>query len=137
MKEIQFDHTCDSVNEAMGVCKDRATEIEALVIYQIAFQQIMVEKLFGEDAEKDDIPANFRTKTAILDKCLDYATDEQEQIYITWEFTKMDIKTDGPMGAMFLAVVCKKMLTLDLDEETFVTWFTKQKAKAEADESED
>jgi hypothetical protein len=29
------------------------------------------------------------------------------------------------------------MLTLDLDEETFVTWFTKQKAKAEADEDED
>jgi len=137
MREIQFDHTCNGIHEAMGIPLERATEIEALVIYQIAFQQIMVEKLFGEDADRDEIPANFRTKTAILDKCLDYATDEQEQIYITFQFTKMDIKTDGPMGAMFLAVVCKKMLTLDLDEETFVTWFTKQKAKAEADEDED
>ena len=137
MKEIQFDHTCNSVNEAMGICRERATEIDALVLYQIAFQQIMVEKLFGEDADKDEIPANFRTKTAILDKCLDYATDEQEQIYITWQFAKLDIKTDGPMGAMFLAIITKKMLTLDLDEETFVTWFTKQKAKAEADEDED
>ncbi len=137
MREIQFDHTCNGIHEAMGITLERATEIEALVIYQIAFQQIMVEKLFGEDADRDEIPANFRTKTAILDKCLDYATDEQEQIYITFQFTKMDMKTDGPMGAMFLAVVCKKMLTLDLDEETFVTWFTKQKAKAEADEDED
>jgi hypothetical protein len=137
MKQITFDHTCNSVNEAMGICRDRATEIEALVIYQIAFQQIMREKLFGDDADADEIPANFRTKSAILDKCLDYATDEQEQIYITFQFTKLDMKTDGPMGAMFLAIVTKKMLTLDLDEETFVTWFTKQKAKAETDEDED
>ena len=137
MKEIVFDHTCDSTNEAMGVCKDRSTEIEALVLYQIAFQQIMVEKLFGEDADRDEIPANFRTKTAILDKCLDYATDEQEQIYITWQFAKLDIKTDGPMGAMFLAIVTKKMLTLDLDEETFVTWFAKKKTEAEAENDED
>jgi hypothetical protein len=137
MKQITFDHTCNSVNEAMGICRDRATEIEALVIYQIAFQQIMREKLFGDDADADEIPANFRTKSAILDKCLDYATDEQEQIFITWEFTKMDMRTDQPAGQMFLAIIIKKMLTLDLDEETFVTWFTKQKANAEADESED
>jgi hypothetical protein len=137
MKEIKFDHTCRNIGEAMGICEERAQEIEALIIYQIAFQQIMREKLFGDDADEDEVPVNFRTKTSILEKCLDYAVDEQEQIYIMWQFAKLDIKTDGPIGGMFLAVTCKKMLTLDLDEESFVAWFIKKKAEAQSDDDED
>lgn len=131
VKEIKFDHTCRKINDALGIDENRSTELEALVMYQIAFQQIMQEKLFGEDANEDEIPANFRTKTSVLEKCLDYALDEQEQIFITWQYVKLDIKTDGPMGAAFLAVVSKKMMTLDLDEERFVVWFNKHKARAE------
>ena len=134
MKEIKFDHTCGSIHEAMGICEERSTELEALCLYQIAFQQIMREKLFGEDADTDEIPANFRTKTSLLEKCLDYAQDEQEQIFITWQFTRLDFKTDGPMGAVFLTMVSQKMLTLDLDEESFVTWFNKKKTEAKSDE---
>lgn len=138
MKDLHFDHTCKSVPEAMGICEERSDELQGYVTFYMVEQCIMREKLFGDDAEHDDVPANYRTKTSILEKCLDVAQDEEERIYITWEFCKLDIKTDNPLhGPMFMMALSKKAEKYDLDAERFVRWFVYQKAKAKADTDED
>ena len=137
MKEIQFDHTCNDIHEAMGICRERATEIEGGMLYQMIFQHIMREKLFDEDADDDEIPANFRTKTAILDKCLDYATDEQEQIFIAFQFSMAHLKLNNPFAEKHIKDISKVMMKLDLDEESFIKWFAKKKTEAEAENDED
>lgn len=138
MKDLHFDHTHRSINEAMGICEERSDEIQGYVAFYMVEQCIMREKLFGEDAEHDDVPPNYRTKSAILEKCLEVAQDEEERIYITWEFVKLDFKTDHPLiGPAFMAAMSKKATKYDLDAERFVEWFVAQKAKARADNDGD
>lgn len=140
MKDLSFDHTCKRINLAMGICNERSDELQGYVSFYMVEQQIMREKLFGDDddTDKDSIPANYRTKTAVLEKCLDVAQDEEERIYITWEFTKLDIKTDQPVvGALFMGAMSKKAIKYDLDPERFVQWFVAAKAEAEAEGDDD
>lgn len=138
MKDLSFNHTCRSINEAMGICEERSDEIQGYVTFYMVEQAIMREKLFGDDAENDDIPANYRTKTAVLERCLDIAQDEEERIYITWEFCKLDYKTDHPLlGPAFMIAMSKKAEKFDLDAERFAQWFVEQKARAKADNDGD
>ena len=138
MKDLHFDHTCQTINESLGICEERSDELQGYVSFFMVEQMIMREKLFGDDAEHDDLPPNYRTKSAILERCLDVAQDEEERIYITWEFVKLDIKTDHPLlGPPFMALMSKKALKCDLDAEKFVEWFVLQKAKSKADDGDD
>ena len=138
MKDLHFDHTCRSINEAMGICEERSDELQGYITFYMVEQSIMREKLFGDDAEHDDVPPNYRTKSAILERCLDVAQDEEERIYITWEFCKLDIKTDHPLlGPPLMMMMSKKAEKFDLDAERFVQWFVKEKAKAKADGDDD
>ena len=138
MKDLSFDHTCKRINLAMGICNERSDELLAYISFYMVEQSIMREKLFGDDAEHDDVPANYCTKTSVLEKCLDVAQDEEERIYITWEFTKLDIRTDHPLhGLKFMTAMSKKALKYDLDPERFVQWFVAAKAEAEAEDDDD
>lgn len=138
MKDLVFDHSCDSIHEAMGICEERSDELQGYVAFFMSEQCIMRSKLFGDDAKNEDIPANYRTKTAILEKCLEIAQDEEERILLTWEFVKLDIKTDMPViGAGMMGALCAKAEKYDLDAERFVKWFIRQKNKARMSDDDD
>jgi hypothetical protein len=138
MKDLHFDHTSRTIPQALGICEERSDELEGYINFYMVEQCIMREKLFGDDAEHDDVPANYRTKSAILERCLDIAQDEEERIFITWEFVKLDIKTDMPViGAGLMAALEKKATKFGLDAERFVAWFVHMKAKAKADNDRD
>lgn len=138
MKDLRFDHTSRTIPQALGICEERSDELEGYINFYMVEQAIMRDKLFGDDAEHDDVPPNYRTKSAILERCLEIAQDEEERIYITWEFVKLDIKTDMPIvGSGYLAAIEKKATKFDLDAERFVQWFVKMKAKAKADNDGD
>jgi hypothetical protein len=131
MKDLVFDHSCDSVPEAIGICEERSDELQGYVAFFMAEQCIIRSKLFGDSTDKNEIPAIYRTKTAILEKCLEVAQDEEERIILTWEFVKLDIKTDMPViGAGMMGALCEKAEKYDLDAERFVQWFVRQKNKA-------
>lgn len=131
MEKIVFNHEATQMPDAIGIATERRYYLNAVVLFNMVYQNIMVHSLFDDT---DDAPANMRTKSGCLERILESAKNEAEMVYLTWEYCNLDIKTDdGPSGAMFLAMISSKTKELDLDQDQFCNWWVKQRIKADQD----
>jgi len=134
MEKIQFTHDASSMSEALGISTERRHYLHGVVLFNMVYQNIMVTSLFDDS---DDAPVNMRTKSGCLERMLESAENWAEQIYITWEYCTIDIRTDNdPGGVMFLSMVSAKAKELDLDQERFCKWWVKHRSEEEKDSND-
>lgn len=122
MEQIKFNHEASTMAEAFGITEDRKYEIEAYVLYALLSNEILTRKIYGKD--KKDAPSNMRSKSGPLERVLDYALDEAELAYMTYEYATQDKFTDTPEGQLFASITAVKLeKDFGLDEEKFIAWW--------------
>lgn len=131
MKPIVFNHNATKISDSLGISEDRKLEIEAYVMYAILSTEIICRKLYGED--RNQAPSNMRSKSGVLEKVLDYAQDETELVYMTYEYVNQDKFTDTKEGGLFASAVAMKLQDddIELDEDKFVSWWKKMRVNME------
>ncbi len=132
MKELVFNHDVRRVHEALGVDNERREYIHGVILYQMAYQHIMVNQLFDD---KDNAPANLRTKTGVLERIFDNVNTEEERIVATWDYCAADtrISEDDPRGMLFFHMLITRVKDFDLDQDKFCNWWVKNRQELEAD----
>ena len=125
---VTFDHTARDVQGALSISEARCDQLDAIVMYSLINQTMMVRKLFDNP---DDAPSNLRTKTGILERALEAAENDNERIYITWEYGRLDVRTDVDKKAqMALGGLAMLYDLVDGDEDKFISKFISHKQKA-------
>ena len=132
---VKFNHDCSAINESLGIDKDRADKLQASIIFEIINQAFMVESLFDD---VDQAPRNLATKSGCLERIFEYATNEEERIYCTWEYTKIDLinmfKPESKIGMLGMKLMYERM---NMDYDRFVEFYVKKKQEAESEGDED
>ena len=125
---VKFDHTAGNINRSLNISDERCDELDALVIYNIINQGMMIRQLFDNP---DDAPANMRTKTGVLERCFESTANEAERVYLVWEYAKIDMRIDKDVKLQ--AIMSGMAMLYDLvngDEDKFVKKFVSFKNKA-------
>lgn len=125
---VQFDHTSGNINRSLNITDERSDQLDALVMYNIINQGMMIRQLFDTP---DDAPANMRTKTGVLERCFESTNNEAERIYLVWEYAKLDIRLDKDVKLQ--AIMSGMAMLYDAvngDEDKFVEKFVSFKNKA-------
>ena len=107
MINIQFDHSQDNLMQSMGITKDDFDAAKAKVLFHTISRPYIVEDLYGispldEDAVEANVPAELRTGSGVLEKCLSTALTETEKLAMLIMFHDQH-KTAREMMAMYLA----------------------------------
>lgn len=124
---VKFDHTQKNLQAALDIDDQRSDELDALVLYSILNQSFMMQKLFDNPK---DAPANMRTKTGVLERCFESAKNEQERIYLTWEYCRIDSNSDSKKLMMLLSGLAMMYEAIGGDEDKFIQMFAEKKAEA-------
>lgn len=134
---VQFDHTKGNINRSLGITDDRSDELDAIVMYNMINQAMMIRQLFDNPK---DAPDNMRTKTGVLERCFESTNNEAERVYLVWEFAKLDMRLDSDTKVQ--AIMSGMTMLYDAvngDEDKFVEKFVsfKNKAKGMMERSDD
>lgn len=125
---VTFDHSARNFQGALNIEQDRTDELDAIVMYSLINQAMMVKQLFDDP---DDAPSNMRTKTGILERALESAKNDNERIYITWEYARVDARTDmDKRAATALGGLALLYQIVNGDEDEFVAKYIKHKRDA-------
>lgn len=123
---VQFDHSKPTFEQSLGISTERADILTATVFYEMINHAYLVDKLF-DNAE--DAPRNMTTKTGILEKAFEEASNEAERIFCTWEYGKIDLLDDNdaksPLAGMtMLFQMCRS------DKDEFIKRYIEFKTEA-------
>lgn len=125
---VKFNHTAGNINRSLNISDERCDHLDALVMYSIINQAMMIRQLFDNP---DDAPANMRTKTGVLERCFESTVNEAERIYLVWEYSKIDMRLDKDQKLQ--AIMSGMTLLYDAvngDEDKFINKFVSFKNKA-------
>lgn len=125
---VQFDHTKGNVNRSLGITDERSDQLDALVMYNMINQGMMIKQLFDDPSEAPDY---MRTKTGLLERCFESTNNEAERIYLVWEFAKLDIRIEKDIKLQ--AIMSGMAMLYDAvngDEDQFIEKFVSFKNKA-------
>ena len=134
---VKFDHTAGNINRSLNISDERCDQLDALVMYSIINQAMMIRQLFDDPK---DAPANMRTKTGVLERCFESTVNEAERIYLVWEYAKIDLRLDKDQK---LQAIMSGMTMLyeavNGDEDRFINKFVsfKNKAKGMMEQSDE
>lgn len=84
---VKFNHEAGNMGLAMGIDDHRTDELDALVLFTMIDQTMMVESLFDDE---DDAPFNLRTKTGLMEALFEDSNNEAERLYLVFEYSKLD-----------------------------------------------
>lgn len=127
---VKFDHSAGNVQSALGIPDHRSDVLDAMVLYSIINQAIMIDTLFDNPK---DAPMNLRTKTGIIERILENAKNDNETAYLVWEFARLDIRMDTDKKLQHvLAGMTMLYKAVDGDEDKFVEKFVTYKREAKA-----
>ena len=93
-EKITWDHSQNDIAKALHITDDRALEITGSLLFTEIDKAFTAHSLFDNE---DEIPAGFKSKTAVLDSVLDDLTNNNEAIFATYEWTKFIVARN--MGA--------------------------------------
>jgi len=130
-EKITWDHSQRSIPMALGITEDRAAEITGSLLFTEIDKAFTAHSLFDDE---DDIPAEFSSKTAVLDSVLDDLSNHNEAIFATYEWTKYMVvaseeKRDRLKGALSMLYMMSGQ-----DKNKFIKEFKK---KVQRDANED
>jgi len=132
MKELVFSHDNSSIHEAFGVETERRDYLHGAILYNIAYQKIMVDQLFDDE---DNVPRNLCTKTGIIERFLENAETEEERLVMMWDYATVDCKIDSNdiRGHLFFEMILKRVKHFDLDQDKFCSWWINKKRQVDAE----
>lgn len=87
-ESIKWDHSQTNIEGALGVSRERGNEITASIFFVEIDKAFTANSLFDDE---DEIPAEFRAKTAVLDSVFDDCKNSNEIVYATYEWTKHSV----------------------------------------------
>jgi len=121
---VKFDHNQEDIALALGVNLERAKEIQALLHFIEIEKTFTAHKLFDNE---DDIPREFKVKTAVLDSALDEAENDNEALYITyeWAHNSMLKKISANYDELTNKLTMLYMVA-NQDKETFIREYVKK-----------
>jgi hypothetical protein len=134
---VKFDHTESSVPSALGIPQNRTEQLSASIMFEMINQAFLVRKLFDNP---DDAPVNFTRKTGILERLFDDASNEAERIFLTWEFSKIDLSMHkNDKMRTVLQALSLLYSACDADKDKFIQKFIEHQRMAEeaSDEEDD
>ena len=82
---VKFDHTQGAIHSVFGISKVRAAEITGSIIFLEIDKAFTASKLYDDVSEA---PAEFTTKTGVLDALLGEVSNDNEALYATYEWSK-------------------------------------------------
>lgn len=123
---VQFDHTKPTFEQSLGISEERADILTATVFYEMINHAYLVDKLFDNS---DDAPRNMTTKTGILEKAFEEASNEAERIFCTWEYGKIDL-LDNNDAKSPLAGMTMLFQFCNSDKDKFIQKYIEFKSEA-------
>lgn len=134
---VKFDHSAGNVQAALSIPDERSDVLDAMVLYSMINQAMMIDKLFDDPK---DAPSYMRTKTGIIERILESAENDNEAAYLVWEFARLDLRMDTDKKLQHvLAGMTMLYKAVDGDQHKFVEKFVtyKREAKARMQNGED
>ena len=131
---VKFNHESGKIHTSLNISEERSMELDAITMFNIINQAAMIRNLFDNT---DDAPMNMRTKTGVLDRVFAYTKNEEERIYVTWEYAKLDSRAEkGGKTELFLQGMALLYDALSGDEDQFIKKFISlhKKAKEQFDD---
>lgn len=107
MFNIQFDHSKGNLMQSMGITEDDFKTAKARILFHTISRPFIVEDLYDihaldEDEIEDVVPAELRTGSGVLEKCINTAVSDTEKLAIVFMFHDQH-KSASEMMAMYLA----------------------------------
>lgn len=126
---IKFNHNNASLCAALGIEKKRENELSAIVLFELINQQALLHKLYDNPQEA---PLELRTKSGLLEKLLRECQSESEAIFVTHDFTKIDILTDHDKKVQSSMQGVVMLYTLmNGNREEFIKRYNEQRSRIE------
>lgn len=107
MINITFDHSKNNLMDSIGVDKQAFDTAKAKIFFHTISRPYIVEELYGikplgEDHKMDIVPAELCTSSGILERCLQSAASQAEQLAMFFMFREQN-ETANQMMSMYLA----------------------------------
>lgn len=122
-EKIKWDHSQRSIPLALGITEDRAAEITGSLLFTEIDKAFTAHSLFDDE---DDIPAEFTTKTAVLDSVLDDLNNQNEAIFATFEWTKYMVVANEDRRDKLKGALSMLYMMSGQDKNKFVKEFKKR-----------
>ena len=82
---VKFDHSAGSIHSVFGLSKYRAMEITGSIFFTEIEKAYVASKLYDVIEE---VPAEFSTRTSVLDAVLGEVNNDNEALFATYEWGK-------------------------------------------------
>lgn len=122
-EKITWDHSQNSIPLALGISEDRAAEITGSIFFTEIDKAFTAHSLFDDE---DDIPAEFKSKTAVLDSVLDDLTNNNEAIFATFEWTKYMVVASEDRRDKLKGALSMLYMMSGQDKNKFIKEFKKK-----------
>lgn len=125
---ITFNHTVSTIQESIGIPDMKADTLTASIMYEMMNQSYLLNSLYDNP---EDAPPNLRTKTGILERVFEEASNEQERLYVMWEMSKFDIiaSTDSKRLREMSTLMSMMYVMSDKKKQKFIDLYIKKKNK--------
>lgn len=125
---VNFNHEAREISKSLNIDEKRSTQLDAMLIYNIINQEMMVRNLFDD---QEEAPINLRTKTGLLERCFENTKCEEERVYLVWEYAKLDmrLKDDNKLQAVMTGMAMLYEV-VNGDEQAFIKKFVSFRDKA-------
>ncbi len=118
---VKFNHEAGSIYSVFGLTKQRALELTGSIFFTEIDKAYMAHKLFDDPNEA---PAQFTTRTGVLDTVLGDVKNDNEALFVTYEWgkhltlTAVDEKYQATAGLLTMVY-----MMVDQDKDKFIEHF--------------
>lgn len=84
MEKITFNHEGIGIHESFNLTEQQGNKLDSIII----FESIVADRIVEVEYQgiREDAPREVRTKTGVLARCLNYAANDQEKMYLAYAF---------------------------------------------------
>lgn len=84
MENITFNHEGIGIHESFNLTEQQGNKLDSIIM----FETIVADRIIEVEYEgiREDAPREVRTKTGVLARCLRYASNDQEKMYLAYAF---------------------------------------------------
>ncbi len=82
--EITFNHEGVKIHDSFNLTEQQGNRLDSVIM----FETIVADRILDVHYEgiREDAPREIKTKTGVLSRCLKYATNDQETMYLAYAF---------------------------------------------------
>lgn len=121
---VKFDHTAGSIYSVFGLTKERAMEITGSILFTEIDKAYTAQSLYDDPNEA---PAEFTTKTGVLDAVLGDVKNDNEALFATYEWSKhIILSNEKDEYRVMCGLLTMVYMLANQDKDRFITEFVKR-----------